>query len=138
METHSSILARKIIWTKEPDGLYSIGLKKVRHNLARIPYKDITEQTILISNNITIILCIYIFSDNLPIIRLQKLHTEHFGLQPASFPINLLRLFKNKTKKPGFQGFLCFSLQEDDILNCNWIGCRKYRVQLNYIQLECN
>ena len=30
--THSSILAQKMIGTKEPDGLYSIGLKKVRHN----------------------------------------------------------------------------------------------------------
>ena len=32
METHFSILAWKIPWTEEPGGLYSIGLKRVRHN----------------------------------------------------------------------------------------------------------
>ena len=30
--THSSILAWKIPWTEEPDGLQSIGLQGVRHN----------------------------------------------------------------------------------------------------------
>ena len=32
METHSSILAWRIPWTEEPDGLQSRGLQKVRHN----------------------------------------------------------------------------------------------------------
>ena len=31
METHSSILAWRIPWTEEPDGLLSIGLRRVRH-----------------------------------------------------------------------------------------------------------
>ena len=31
METHSSILARRIPWTEEPDRLRSIGLQRVRH-----------------------------------------------------------------------------------------------------------
>ena len=31
METHSSILAWRIPWTEEPDGLLSIGLQRVRH-----------------------------------------------------------------------------------------------------------
>ena len=34
METHSSILAWKIPWTEEPGGLQSMGLQRVRHNLA--------------------------------------------------------------------------------------------------------
>ena len=32
--THSSILAWKIPWTKEPGGLRSMGSQRVRHNLA--------------------------------------------------------------------------------------------------------
>ena len=34
MATHSSILAWKVPWTKEPGGLQSMGLQRVRHNLA--------------------------------------------------------------------------------------------------------
>ena len=34
MATHSSILALKIPWREEPGGLQSMGLKRVRHNLA--------------------------------------------------------------------------------------------------------
>ena len=34
MATHSSILAWKIPWTEEPGGLQSMGLQRVRHNLA--------------------------------------------------------------------------------------------------------
>ena len=34
MATHSSILAWKIPWTEEPDGLQSTGLQRVRYNLA--------------------------------------------------------------------------------------------------------
>ena len=32
MATHSSILAWKIPWTKEPDGLQSMGLQRVGHD----------------------------------------------------------------------------------------------------------
>ena len=32
MITHSSILAWKIPWTEESDGLQSMGLQRVRHN----------------------------------------------------------------------------------------------------------
>ena len=32
MATHSSILARKILWTEEPGGLKSMGLQRVGHN----------------------------------------------------------------------------------------------------------
>ena len=32
MATHSSILAWKIPWTEESDGLQSMGLQRVRHN----------------------------------------------------------------------------------------------------------
>ena len=32
MAIHSSILAWKIAWTKEPDGLQSIGLQRVGHD----------------------------------------------------------------------------------------------------------
>ena len=31
IETHSSILARKIPWKEEPGGLQSIGLQRVEH-----------------------------------------------------------------------------------------------------------
>ena len=34
MATHSSILALKIPWTEEPGGLQSMGLHRVRENLA--------------------------------------------------------------------------------------------------------
>ena len=32
METHSSILARRIPWTEEPGGLQSMGLQRVGHD----------------------------------------------------------------------------------------------------------
>ena len=32
MATHSSILAGRIPWTEEPDGLQSLGSQKVRHD----------------------------------------------------------------------------------------------------------
>ena len=32
--TYSSILAWEILWTEEPDGLQSMGRKRVRHDLA--------------------------------------------------------------------------------------------------------
>ena len=32
MATHSSILPRRILWTKEPDGLQFIGSQRVRYN----------------------------------------------------------------------------------------------------------
>ena len=32
METHSSTLAWKILWTEEPDGLQSMGSRRVGHN----------------------------------------------------------------------------------------------------------
>jgi len=34
MATHSNILDWKIPWIEEPDGLQSMGLQRVRHNLA--------------------------------------------------------------------------------------------------------
>ena len=32
MATHTSILAWRILWTEEPDGLQSTGLQRVGHN----------------------------------------------------------------------------------------------------------
>ena len=32
MATHCSILAQRIPWTEEPDGLQPMGLQRVRHN----------------------------------------------------------------------------------------------------------
>ena len=32
MATHSSVLARKILWTEDPGGLQSMGLQRVRHD----------------------------------------------------------------------------------------------------------
>ena len=37
MATHSSILTWRIPWTEEPDGLQSIGLQRVRHDLETKP-----------------------------------------------------------------------------------------------------
>jgi len=34
MATHSSILTWKIPWTEKPDGLQSMGLQRVRHELS--------------------------------------------------------------------------------------------------------
>ena len=36
MAPHSSTLAWRIPWTEEPGGLRSIGLQRVRHNLAAV------------------------------------------------------------------------------------------------------
>ena len=38
MATHSSILAWRIPWTEEPDGLQSMGLQRVGHNWATNPH----------------------------------------------------------------------------------------------------
>ena len=32
MATHSSVLAWRIPWTEEPDGIWSMWLQRVRHN----------------------------------------------------------------------------------------------------------
>ena len=32
MATHSSILASRILWTEEPDGLQAVGPQRVRHD----------------------------------------------------------------------------------------------------------
>ena len=37
MATHSSILAWRIPWTEEPDGLQSMGSKRVRHDFVAKP-----------------------------------------------------------------------------------------------------
>ena len=37
MTTHSSILAWEIPWTEEPGGLLSMGLQRLRHDLATKP-----------------------------------------------------------------------------------------------------
>ena len=42
MAIHSSVLARKILWTDEPDGLWSIGSQTVGHNLATNTHTSIT------------------------------------------------------------------------------------------------
>ena len=34
MVTHSSIIAKKIPWTEEPEGLQSVGSQRVRHDRA--------------------------------------------------------------------------------------------------------
>ena len=47
--THSSILARKIPWTEAPGGLQSMGLQRVRHDLAtkqQIHYKGLYGKSI--------------------------------------------------------------------------------------------
>ena len=38
MATHSSILAWEILWTEEPGGLLSMGVQRVRHDLATKPH----------------------------------------------------------------------------------------------------
>ena len=44
MATHSSILARKILWTEEPDGLQSIGLQRVRHDCSNFSCMQVHEK----------------------------------------------------------------------------------------------
>ena len=44
MATHSSILAWRIPWTKEPDGLQSIGSQRVGHDLVTVTHKVLTEK----------------------------------------------------------------------------------------------
>ena len=40
MATHSSILAWRIPWTKEPGGLQSMGLQRVRHDQSNLKHTD--------------------------------------------------------------------------------------------------
>ena len=42
MATHSSFLGWEIPWTEEPEGLQSMGLQRVRHNLAMKQQQIIT------------------------------------------------------------------------------------------------
>ena len=44
MAIHSSILAWRISWTEEPGGLQSMGLQRVKHNLAA---KQLQQQGLL-------------------------------------------------------------------------------------------
>jgi len=44
--THSSILAQRIPWTKEPHGFLSIGLQRIGHNCSKIACKLPSNSTI--------------------------------------------------------------------------------------------
>ena len=46
METHSSILAWRILWTEDPGGLLSIGVHRVRHDLS-----DLAAAAVSTANN---------------------------------------------------------------------------------------
>ena len=48
MTTHSSILAWKILWTKEPSRLQSVGSQRVRHDRVHMSYHVILPQTFLL------------------------------------------------------------------------------------------
>ena len=41
MATHSSILALRIPWTEEPDGLHTMGSQRVRHNWLTNTYYEV-------------------------------------------------------------------------------------------------
>ena len=43
MAIHSSILARRIPWTEEPDELQSIGSQRVRHNRSNLAHTQMTK-----------------------------------------------------------------------------------------------
>ena len=51
METHSSILAREIPWAEEPGRLQSMGLQKVRHDLATKQQHGVLTQGALVVKN---------------------------------------------------------------------------------------
>ena len=53
MATHSSILAWRILWTKEPGGLQSMGSQRVRHDWSDLARKLISAQTLFL-NTITV------------------------------------------------------------------------------------
>ena len=44
MATHSSILAWRIPWTEDPDGLQSMGSQRVGHDLAAKPQSETNEE----------------------------------------------------------------------------------------------
>ena len=52
MAIHSSILAWKIPWAKEPDGLQPMGSQRVRHNCARTRYAMELFQVFLLIQNL--------------------------------------------------------------------------------------
>ena len=47
MATHSSILAWKIPWTEKPSGLQSMGLQRVRRDLATKQQQTMTEEMVM-------------------------------------------------------------------------------------------
>ena len=50
MATHSSILAWRIPWTEEPDGLQSIGLQRVGHDRNDLAYNEYSKLSVLSQN----------------------------------------------------------------------------------------
>ena len=49
MATHCNILAWRIPWMEESDGLQSIGAAKIRHNLATKPKQPLLEMLTVIT-----------------------------------------------------------------------------------------
>ena len=49
MATHSTILAWEIPWTEKPGGLQSMGLQRVRHNLATKQQQEISKKCMIFS-----------------------------------------------------------------------------------------
>ena len=47
MATHSSILAWRIPWTKEPGGPQSMGLQRVRHDIATEQQQNTLSRTLI-------------------------------------------------------------------------------------------
>ena len=81
--THSSILARRILWTQEPSGLQSVGSHRVKHDCA-------TEQNISLFFYLCCSLCLRFF---LPVILLNiKSHRIEI-LYPSSMDPKLLKGF---------------------------------------------
>ena len=59
METHSSILARRIPWAEEPGGLQSMGLQRVGHDCNDLTCTHTHTQTALRNSGLLIDSCIH-------------------------------------------------------------------------------
>ena len=101
MATHSSVLAWRITWTEEPDGLPSTRLQRVRHNRATNPF-IFTFQPLL---NNTLSLCVH--SGPAGLVSIAFLHVPyllpslHHCCMPPPFPPETFSHLLKRKEVPG-------------------------------------
>ena len=119
MATHSSILAWRIPWTEEPDGLWSMGSQRVRHKWSDLPPTQKYNNTVITRTKIETFICCCcvasVMSDSL---------LPH-GLQPTRLPCP----WNSSGKNTGVgchsirQGIFWTQRSNPGLLHCRQIFC---------------